>query len=107
MVVVFEHESALSTFSRTYYEEIKSFKESHYVLLHNIPNPSANQSLISSRIGPLRFKFTHPINISSSSDIQRLARIITGHAIGLVLSGGASKALVNFFHFSFFIVKVK
>ncbi len=61
------------------------------VLLHNTDEITGTAAWLEGK----NYKAVHHIRQQSDSDLERLARFLTGNAIGLVLSGGGAKGLAH------------
>jgi len=87
-----ESDNALASV-REYFDSCAITARVELALLHAGSSNSAIKT--SDRLGKLRPSTHHHVVSSESADIARLARLLTGKAMGLVLSGGGARGFAH------------
>lgn len=64
---------------------------SHLVIVHDVPSPTNTRQLLEMRSVDRH----HHVRINNQADVARVARIVMGTSVGLVLSGGGARGFAH------------
>lgn len=98
LTVLVEHRGCPKWLAEPLSQDIKELSTAHLVLLHdNVPEKEifSTSAWIKQNPYPFHLQFVHNVVLFQQEDFARVARIITGNSVGLVLGGGSCKGLAH------------